>query len=66
MPDPRHSSASHDEPSTGEILLGPGADADEPGILDLSGEDRPASTRGLAPWWETGYPPEPPPGSRWN
>lgn len=66
MPDPRHSSASHDEPSTGEILVGLGADAFETEKLDLSNEDRWASVAGLAPYWETGYPPAPPRGTRWN
>ena len=59
MPDlPR---ASHDEPSTGEVL-GPRIESCE---LDLADEDFYAGIGGLTHVWETEHPPKPPGGMRW-
>jgi hypothetical protein len=66
MPEPPTSSASHDEPSTGEIFRDFRPDAIEVRNVDLSDEDSWASIAGLAPHWEIAYPPSPPEGSRWD
>lgn len=59
MPDPPR--ASHDEPSTGDILR-PDIESRD---LDLSEEDFWATVGAIAPVWETRYPPKPPPGTTW-